>query len=583
MQNEKKYIRYKGITRLPSEHDSFDGELEDVVNMALTGGELRPVLPPAFIGTIQGQFMFVHKNQGFEHFIYLDGNVIKAYKHESGTLDQIACNINIGTSFLKSLDAIGNTLIILTNKDILYALWKPDTNNYLNLGSDIPFPVIQFALESVDLGLYATSASFEINQDNAGERNYFNLIKETVGSDVESDMNTGSSFIPKAFANDLPADQLEAKNKITNRVAGEINKYLKFALDSKAHMFPFFVRYAIRLYDGTLVKHSPPLLMLPSKFIPFRAGPYNLNEVTTDSNQLDRTIDIVFSDPSRLKYKPTSVFPQLFSDIVESVDIFISGPIYTFVQDMDLNGSITYDPPYENAHRFGGLYKSKNAVLKQIAETSTFFKVASLPIDDMGSTSMLSYVPMDDLSTLLNQEVMTDDYRSHEKVIAETSFTYNHKLHLSGVKRRPFYGFKYGSGGNYYSIQNYGTVMANQIYSFDSQPYIFHPDPNAKEMITVASAEEYRLKLTEHKGLNGSFYLDPELSSPYLGVGIAVLNHSRLTLAAKCICFCFCSLVIPDNTSKVGEIIHPRKQFHNGQFPLYAFTDDGIWALEVGK
>ncbi|MDD3064580.1 MAG: hypothetical protein PHX50_17500, partial [Massilibacteroides sp.] len=67
MQNEKKYIRYKGITRLPSDHDAFDGELEDVVNMSLTGGELRPVLPPELIGTIPGQFIFVHKNQGFEH------------------------------------------------------------------------------------------------------------------------------------------------------------------------------------------------------------------------------------------------------------------------------------------------------------------------------------------------------------------------------------------------------------------------------------------------------------------------------------------------------------------------------------
>ena len=37
MQDEKKYIKYKGITRLPSDHDSFDGELEESINLSITG------------------------------------------------------------------------------------------------------------------------------------------------------------------------------------------------------------------------------------------------------------------------------------------------------------------------------------------------------------------------------------------------------------------------------------------------------------------------------------------------------------------------------------------------------------------
>ena len=124
MQNEKKYIRYKGITRLPSEHDSFDGELEDVVNMALTGGELRPVLPPQVVESLAGHFLFVHKNQGFEHFIHIDGSLVKASKYQDGSITSLGTITNIGTSTIKTINAIGNTLIILTNKDILYLLWK---------------------------------------------------------------------------------------------------------------------------------------------------------------------------------------------------------------------------------------------------------------------------------------------------------------------------------------------------------------------------------------------------------------------------------------------------------------------------
>ncbi|NCU27561.1 hypothetical protein EOM86_12740, partial [Candidatus Nomurabacteria bacterium] len=146
MQNEKKYIRYKGITRLPSDHDSFDGELEDVVNMSITGGELRPVLPPKLIGTIPGKFIFVHKNQGYEHFIFLDGNVVKSSNYENGVITLIGDVVNIGVSSLIKVDAVGNTLIILTTEDILYALWKD--GSYKTLGSQIPFPLLNFYLTS---------------------------------------------------------------------------------------------------------------------------------------------------------------------------------------------------------------------------------------------------------------------------------------------------------------------------------------------------------------------------------------------------------------------------------------------------
>ena len=51
---------------------------------------------------------------------------------------------NIGTSTIKTINAIGNTLIILTNKDILYLLWKD--GSYKSLGTQIPFPLLKFNL-----------------------------------------------------------------------------------------------------------------------------------------------------------------------------------------------------------------------------------------------------------------------------------------------------------------------------------------------------------------------------------------------------------------------------------------------------
>lgn len=615
MQNEKKYIRYKGITRLPSDHDSFDGELEDVVNLSITGGELRPVLPPALIGTIPGQFLFVHKNQGYEHFIYLDGNVVKAYKYEGGSLSAITCNINIGVSTLKSINAIGNTLAILTSQDILYALWKPSAGSYVNLGSDIPFPVINFSTSPVSIS--DNDESFNIDSGDLGERSWLNTIKASNGTYVEASAKAvdviadavddytdmlrewldwrlgteGEEVMASAFEGQIR----EAQATITNKIKGAINLFIRKATDNNAHVFPFFVRYALRLYDGSLVKHSPPILILPTKFIPFYAGPSNLAPVTEGDTTVNRKISITFSDPHKLRHQYASSSVSQFSDIVQSVDIFLSQPIYSYVQDGVINGWISPNGLGTAPYIFGGLYKSRDFIRKEIERTSIFYKIHSIPISDFASSKSVSDIPMDNLGTLANQEVMEDDYKSHDKIIAETSFTYNHKLHLAGVKSRPFGGFKYGSGDHYYDIVDYGLVKANALHAFGPQPFMFNPNAKSTWSITYSGATQVRKPMTEHKFLNGSFYLDQNLEIPVLGSSTAsitpnssyvdqlnmlfVSTHqnpfvfpasSRITLPVGRI------MAVASNTEAISQ-----GQF--GQFPLYVFTDDGIWALEVSN
>ena len=73
-----KQIKYKGISRTPSDHDSWDGELEEMINVHNKNGELRPLVTPDTIGSIDGDFIFVHKNRGYEHFIAIKANVILA-------------------------------------------------------------------------------------------------------------------------------------------------------------------------------------------------------------------------------------------------------------------------------------------------------------------------------------------------------------------------------------------------------------------------------------------------------------------------------------------------------------------------
>lgn len=620
MQDEKKYIKYKGITRLPSDHDSFDGELEESINLSITGGELRPVLPPQVIGTLPGEFKFVHKNAGYEHFIYQDGNTIRAARYAGGVITDMGVILNIGVATLYNINAVGNTLIILTSQDVSYCIWK--NNSYVDLGSQLPFPVINFDLHGVtypdsdrSFDLSARINDSNVNWDEA----YIWKLDNTKGTYVGEDYikppdnksvveqftldyvyhtvtnrignNTGLKLLSYADENASLVDLM---------VMGEINKGVQAITGDDYFLFPFFLRYAIRLYDGTLTHHSQPFLMLPTKFLPFEAGkdaPWSSNFV------------IKFPKVGELRYSHPAMYLSGYKDIIASVDIFISAPIYTYDQNGGINGLMPN--PYADTsptspdYLFGGIFRAKDKILAELSAVGNFYKVGSISIDDLENSATGKDFKVENLTSIVNQEPMSDDYRSHAKIIADGTFTYNHRLHLVGVKEKPFNGFSYTYDDQYVSLRDYGNIKTNTFFYVKPQPFLFYPDTKASEITFFETAivggvngkNMKRLTLTEHSRLNGAFYLDPGLNpvashggvfapisgalttSSYKDQGnvLFVSGHqnpfvfpaaSRVTLPVGKI------LAVSSNTEAISQ-----GQF--GQFPLYAFTDDGIWALEI--
>ncbi len=586
MQNEKKYIRYKGVTRLPSEHDSYDGELEEVINMSLVGEELRPVLPPEIIGTIPGQLMFVHKNMGYEHFIYLDGNVVKAYKHESGSLSPISCNINIGVATLTRVDAVGNTLIILTSTDILYALWDNISESYKSLGGQIPFPLLKFSLvadTTISTDKTYPDYSEDIRKLGIITGSYVNYV-----SPGRIARSSGSIRRPSVDRDSIVSSDFE------NEIFGVINKNIADISENGSLLFPFFVRYAIRMYDGSLIRHSQPFLMLPTKFVPFAVGILG--------NPSDNKIRFYFS-PSKLHFKSSLIESlRAYSDVVSSIDIFISPPIYTYIQDGNINGAVANPLSSTPEKIFAGMIKDKESILEEIGSVGNFYLLKSIPINETVSDITDELIEIEGLDNIATKELMTDDYLTHNRITAENSYTYNHKLHLTGVRQKPFTGFKYTSTGSIcYAIRGYGIVEAESAHYVGPQPFIFYPDTKASSVIHFIESAQglegvalVKTTLSEHKYLNGSFYLDPDLNnaiSTSKNRNLVIWDHgyqelqnvlfvsahqnpfifpasSRITLPVGKI------LSVSSNTEAISQ-----GQF--GQFPLYAFTDDGIWALEV--
>ena len=71
--------------------------------------------------------------------------------------------------------------------------------------------------------------------------------------------------------------------------------------------------------------------MLPSKFIPFQVGVVDAEE---------NVVSFYFT-PSKLSFTSSMIESlQPFADIVTSVDIFISNPIYSYLPDGQINGTV---------------------------------------------------------------------------------------------------------------------------------------------------------------------------------------------------------------------------------------------------
>lgn len=579
-------IKYKGITRLPSDHDTFDGEMEEMYNLANSNGELRPVLPPDVIGTMPGQFIFVHKNQGYEHFITLDGADIKAYNYNGSSITLIGTITNLYGETLKKVESVGGTLIILTDKEIKYALWK--NTSYIYLGNKLPFPVISFALATKEVPI---TTRFWVTYDS-------------YSSDI-SKLNTTEGYNPRSTGDrESSSTLLEGKSVVSsdfeNAIMGKINSKLQLMQENSAFIFPFFVRYALRLYDGSLVMHSQPFLMLPSKFIPFH--------VSIDDASLNK-IEFDFLFASKLTYS----FPAIsgisnYSDIIQSVDVFISSPIYSYLYDGHITGMIDnpdYDPvKYYPEKIIGGFFKNREDLMNEITSVANFYKVLSIKIGDFGTAQSTKDLIVKNLDALVNQEPMKDDYRTHDSITAENSFTYNHKLHLSGVTVTRFPGFKLGTETCYYD-----GAKSEAVINIGAQPFVFYPNTDCKKLhmkstVDIGGVTNYKntfITLSEHKLLNGSFYVDPDLknienvATPLpidvipivygLSQPLKDLEYNKLYVSAFQNPFYFPVesrvtlpvvkiVAIASNTQAISQ-----GQF--GQFPLYVFTDDGVWALEV--
>ena len=269
---------------------------------------------------------------------------------------------------------------------------------------------------------------------------------------------------------------------------------------------------------------------------------------------------------------------------------------------------------------------------KRLKNTSSYFKVCSININELKSVSGVE-LPVDKNAVyqISLQEQMKDDYKSHNILYAKGSYVYNHRLNLYGVKERLFAGFNdnvllpqaeflFGtkktadpylriskivvrlnttSGIKYVEkAGKYQTVYTQRSLICNASK--FYPDSRADKMV-MWTYDEYGnqfilgFDLTPCDELNGAIHMGTFKTdvSEYIISSFSYTADDVVDLSNKLYTseadnpFHFPLNAI--NTVGIGTIqgiastTRALSQGQFGQYPLMAFSTDGIWALDVSS
>lgn len=312
-----KEIKYNGYSVTPSDYECADGGLATSLNLISEDGQLKALSQPKVIRQLPQdeadgvqKIMFIHKTTSFTHYILYNEKNSRLYWMDDYAYSspQLIENVYVNSYLFPHINAVGNTLLIFSSDEISYLLWKD--GEYTNLGNHLPNIEMSFGLIGRPRFYSVSDASkktFNISFNGISEGEFYNTWSE------------------------------ENKTKITEQVMAKVNKFLREqSIDKGRFALPFLVRYALRLYDGSLVCHSAPILMSPST----NASPAVMwKHAWGKGSYTDAELDIMLVSAS-LDYKlctdPDYDYLHLkdkWSDIIKSVDVFISKPIYTWDQN----------------------------------------------------------------------------------------------------------------------------------------------------------------------------------------------------------------------------------------------------------
>lgn len=305
-------------------------------------------------------------------------------------------------------------------------------------------------------------------------------------------------------------------------------------------------------------------------------------------------------------------------------------PSSVFVGHYALDMAAKYEDHYKATAYSSGA--SKYILIPQnqkfhsnIRDAHEFYKIAEIGLSDLESMSSMQRLKLlyTDLSTLVTRERMSDDFQSHCRFRPTLLYGFNSRLNMSGLTIYPARPFTLRSSTQFSNssaqidcpkitvwtrkdgIRCHAVHIGKNNLDDDTisrlkdnfPRYIFYPDASAYKMeISIDDNNVFTLDLTPHDFLNGAYYYRADFGPDPIPLNAksedklcptSVLLRSKIYTSEVNNPFIFPPTGV--NTVGTGEILgissaaKALSQGQFGQFPLYAFSSEGIWALQTNS
>lgn len=540
----------KGMTNVPSDLLSGDDELVESDGFIYRDGEMKPIQKPAKIGNIPYKIMYVHKGADFENLIAYDeaSGTIYCYPKSNGAYDVSKVQgFTIGKVY--DIKSVGTTLICATENGLHYLRFQGGV--YKDLGVNLPTPIFIVKFEECTDSIDDRKERTLIDLQEIAERVVKYAVYDYPSNDfigeitsASQDMNSSPYFYQYVKSG--------KETDFQNAIIGHVSQAINWAKSKNLFGFPFMIRYALKLYDGTYAKISNPIICYPSirnnmniSGVEEKAGIDKIKKRQETSNAWEL---YYFMRLSEMVFKCSISNYGDWSDIVKGVTIFASDSVtpfeldkkWKFAEASETMGKLFFDRMssdgeytksvfgynlngYKARQKVVPVEKKDEKIINELLSKSQFYKLFELKIGsvyldgeehkikriDDSTGSKEEIIKEGVLENLVEQEQLkVDDYYGWTSMVSKKMFPYNKRINLFNIARKPFDGFNcFRANVGLTNMSNQWTryyvhivssmmntwVLSDLLYTANNVPYndwYYYPDPNATEMIIETGSLE---------------------------------------------------------------------------------------------
>lgn len=323
------HIEYNGIEYSPEAYNATPGALSALVGVARSSrapGLSAEPLPEAVLRLMDAShvLLLVHRDGEKKHYVCYDSENKVVYEFFPGKDEDSVIYELQSLETLGKVTTMGRILILTISGRMHYARLL-DNGQYQYLG-ERPRPIWAEVVTKANVLRSLTDDSVATDLGKYYPQDKVQSVAENGGELHVDDANKGAAC---------------------DAIFGIINHYHDKITDDGCFHSPFFIRFAYRMYDGSNVGLSAPILVVPNA----NGAPdlyVNYNGKSSYAAFLFASLDI---------QSYNLVVDDNWSELITGVDVFASAPLYGYSDNNEAVGALTIADATSDAKCFSRVRK----------------------------------------------------------------------------------------------------------------------------------------------------------------------------------------------------------------------------------